>query len=73
MEFVWLQNQNPSHIPTSKLPRHQESCIHDTTAVSDNYLPSSDYSKSIYTQLQAKESQDPSEPTKATVIYKPLN
>lgn len=67
------QNQNPLHIPTSKKPQHQESCIHDTTVVSNKYLVSSYYSKSIYMELQTTESQDPSECTTATVIYKSLN
>lgn len=70
-ECEWLRNQNPSHIPTSKKPQHQESCIHDTTVVPNKYLLSSYYSKSIYMQLQTKESQDPSESTTATVIINP--
>lgn len=70
-ECAWLQNQNASHIPTSKKPQHQESCIHDTTVVSNKYLLSSFYSKSIYMQLQTKECQDPSESTTATVFINP--
>lgn len=70
-ECAWPQNQNPSHIPTSKKPQHQESCIHDTTVVSNKYLLSSYYSRSIYMQLQTKQSQGLSESTTATVFINP--